>query len=214
MWCPKRRRVLLPEDWPERVRTNGDHQLSALPPRIARTTYQPTCLPPLTARLLMVSSRSDTIADFLGLGLGYMLLMALSDAMEHEHLVESNAFWQDIQQAVAATQQEHFDGGSPPYIAHLQSAATRLLAARERLYPTAIHLLDFVLLEDQDFGDPWPITVGHGQPINVIASSSVLVKLRLANAEGGQVPCRGDPGGHGRGVRRRLSRARGWFAAN
>ncbi len=125
----------------------------------------------------------DVIADFLGVGLGHLLLTALSDAMEHENLLESKPFWDEIQQALAATQQERFDAASPPYYAHLQSAATRLLAARERLYPVAIHLLDFVLLEEQNFHDPWPITVGHGQPINVIASSSVLVKLQSENAE-------------------------------
>src|SRR5207237_768835 len=39
---------------------------------------------------------------FLALGQGHMLLAALSEAMEHENLLESNDFWIDIQLAVAA----------------------------------------------------------------------------------------------------------------
>ncbi|HYT94470.1 MAG TPA: hypothetical protein VEL76_37490, partial [Gemmataceae bacterium] len=66
---------------------------------------------------------------------------------------------------------------------HLQSAADRLLSAREVLYPVAIHLLDMVLLDEEQPGKPLPATFGQGLPVNVVASGMVLEKLSREHPE-------------------------------
>src|SRR5947209_8236554 len=43
----------------------------------------------------------DAVAPFLALGLGYLLQATLSEAMEHENLLEHDVFWQRVQQAIA-----------------------------------------------------------------------------------------------------------------
>src|SRR5207244_11798028 len=45
---------------------------------------------------------ADKVAPFFGIGMGHLLLASLSEAMEHENLLETEAFWDDVQQAVAA----------------------------------------------------------------------------------------------------------------
>src|SRR5260370_7653515 len=50
----------------------------------------------------LVDLAADKAAPFFGIGLGHLLLSSLSEAMEHENLLETEAFWDDIQQAVAA----------------------------------------------------------------------------------------------------------------
>ena len=158
-------------------------------PHAEREDYTPAALSNLAP---------TTVAPFLGIGLGYLLLSALSEAMEHENLLQIDEFWIEIQQAVAALLGGNAEttGGKPPVApfsadaprtiaatAALQAAANRLLAARETLYPVAIHLLDLVLLEEQNLNDPWPITVTHGQPINVHATGAVLERLQRDNPE-------------------------------
>jgi len=53
-----------------------------------------------------------SFSQFLGVGLGFMLLSALSDSMEHENLLESKEFWNDLQLAVAASDQQDWDADS------------------------------------------------------------------------------------------------------
>jgi hypothetical protein len=66
---------------------------------------------------------------------------------------------------------------------HLQSAADRLQAAREVLYPVTIHALDILLLEEKRLDAPFPAAVERGYPLNVVASASLLEKLREACPE-------------------------------
>jgi hypothetical protein len=216
---------VLPDDWAEKARAAGAFVLQAsgnreitianLKAALDQPEFKPLAeLPP------------ETVAPFFGVGLGYLLLNALSDAMEHENLLDKTAFWKDLQCATATAAglplpeqletpkaqadaeggdqgeqpeqsqtpkdqsdaEGHAHGVQPasasemaPWLQYLQAAARRLLGAREVLYPVAIHLLDLVLLEDQDLENPWPITVTHGHPTNVIASGSVLEKLHREN---------------------------------
>jgi hypothetical protein len=43
----------------------------------------------------------EQVRPFFAIGLGYLLLSALSEAMEHENLLEREAFWLDVQRALA-----------------------------------------------------------------------------------------------------------------
>ncbi|HXG11883.1 MAG TPA: hypothetical protein VNK04_19155, partial [Gemmataceae bacterium] len=79
----------------------------------------------------------------------------------------------DVQQAAAALLGPEPDAARR----HLQSAAERLLAAREVLYPVTIHLIDLYLADEQRLDEPWPATFALGLPLNVIASASLLEKL-------------------------------------
>src|SRR5207245_11634558 len=44
----------------------------------------------------------DQVGPYFGVGFGHLLLGALSEAMEHENLLEHDAFWDDVQTAIAA----------------------------------------------------------------------------------------------------------------
>jgi hypothetical protein len=59
----------------------------------------------------------------------------------------------------------------------LQSAADRLQAAREVLYPVALHVLDLAFLDENRLADPWPVAVGRDQAFNFIAPAATLQKL-------------------------------------
>jgi hypothetical protein len=229
---------MLPDDWAERIRRAGAVTFQSLPDRAATLANlktaltaapqpagePPAVLPPgqddPTATAQLVELDAKAAAPFLGLGTGYMLLAALSEAMEHENLLETNDFWIDIQLAVAAVAglpvtveaavAEHSESASaagaddpvhdqtastppteesptpvesngPPADRHLQSAATRLLSARETLYPVTIHLLDLWVLDDREPSATWPAV--WGQPINLIAAAASLEKLQRADPE-------------------------------
>ena len=100
----------------------------------------------------------DKVQPFFGLGFGYLLLLGLFEAMAHENVLDAADFWQNVQAAVAAVEQ----GDDAARRQHLQSAADRLLAAREVLYPAAIHLLDLCLLDEAQLGNPLPGTFDKG----------------------------------------------------
>jgi alpha-mannosidase len=63
------------------------------------------------------------------------------------------------------------------WLDHLRVAAQKLLAAREVLYPVAIHWLDLCVLSEGDFDKPLPAAIELGVPTNLVASASVLEKL-------------------------------------
>jgi hypothetical protein len=236
---------LLPDDWEERVRTAGAVAFRATADRATtlanllaalrgfgagRIENPSDAAEHAEATTRLVETHAATVAAFLGIGLGYMLLAALSEAMEHENLLESNDFWNDLQRAVAAavglpapvlasprTASEVPDDffantlgpheGPPPgaetsdadgaarveppasepqpvtWETHVQSAALRLLSAREMLYPVTIHLLDLFFLDEHRLKDPWPASFTSGQPVNVIASGSMLESLQRENPE-------------------------------
>jgi hypothetical protein len=254
--------LILPDDWDQRVKNVGAVAFRATQDREAtfnnlkaalqahgETSAQAPGGPPVGFDTLL-NLEPDKIAPFLGVGLGYLLLSSLSEAMEHENLLETDAFWQDIQQAIAAAaglpytapepapaaisepssstdygdfspsqpaEQVHDSASSenlrdpgfeefapssepqaesdtsltdnseavaaePPagpdaWYAHLQSAAQRLLSAREVLYPVTIHLLDLLLLDDKRLQSPWPDSYEFGLPLNVIAAGMLLEKM-------------------------------------
>src|SRR5207245_1678610 len=80
----------------------------------------------------------ERIGPFFGIGFGHRMIETLFEAMEHENVLAGSDFWQDVQEAVAALA----DPDAEAWRRHLQSAADRLLSAREVLYPASIYLLD------------------------------------------------------------------------
>jgi len=195
--------LILPDDWEERVRTAGAVSFHATPDREATLanlkealralgqteteTYPtqegvpeavapPAWSAPLGALLDLEPAR---VAPFFGIGFGHLHVEGLFEAMEHENLLASTDLWQDIQQAIAAL------GSEDPetWRKHLKTAAERLQAAREVLYPVTIHLLDLTLLEEARLGEPLPATLEQGLPLNIVAAASLLEKLGREHPE-------------------------------
>jgi hypothetical protein len=68
------------------------------------------------------------------------------------------------------------------WLRHLREAALKLLAAREVLYPVAIHWLDLNFLSETTFAQP-PSTMQLGAPLNFIASAETLESLARQEPE-------------------------------
>src|SRR6266852_2293971 len=126
----------LPDDWETRVKEAGAIVFKATPDRTvtlanlkaALSAREPTALLDLSA---------DDLGPFFGLAWGHLLLAALAEAMEHENNLQVDAFWNDVQQAIALLSVANASGSSNEC---LKAAAAKLFAAREVLYPVAIHL--------------------------------------------------------------------------
>jgi hypothetical protein len=213
---------LLPDDWEQRVRNVGALCFKATTDRAATLANLRAALEAAgdgkSVNVRLAGLEPAKAAPFLALGTGYMLLAALSEAMEHENLLDSKDFWIDVQLAIATAAElplpprpkeaeppppsgqlpvDHeglpIEGEQPPpapeppkepvWLTHLQSAATRLLSAREMLYPVTIHLLDLIVADEGRLDQPWPGAIAAGQPGNVLASAALLEKLHQANPE-------------------------------
>src|SRR5439155_11730474 len=139
-----------------------------------------------------------------GIGFGHLMVETLFEAMEHEKVFASTDFWQDIQAAVAALPGVEKGSGvvsdsrpgnaaigndsrplfdSDAWRRHLQSAASRLLSAREVLYPVTIYLLDICLFDDERLGQPFPSAFDRRSPLNVIVPGALLEKLGREDPE-------------------------------
>ena len=109
----------LPDDWEVRLKNVGALMFKATPDRAATLANLKAALAPepdapardavetpalalraqLPASLLDLST--DAVGPFFGLAWGHLLLAALAEAMEHENLLQVEAFWDDVQHAVA-----------------------------------------------------------------------------------------------------------------
>src|SRR5262249_4397898 len=92
-----------------------------------------------------------------------------------ENLLATTDLWHDVQEAVEA----FFASDDEAVNCHLRAVAERLLAAREVVYPAAIHLLDIALFDDSTLHD----LLNGGMPLNLIASASQIEKLTRERPE-------------------------------
>jgi hypothetical protein len=234
----------LPEDWERRVREAGAVTFKATPDRAATLANLRAALAADGAPALgwtgAFEQSAEAVAPFFGLAWGHLLQAALSEAMEHENLLDPAGFWDDVQYAVArlvgqpytpvsqalaegapaarvsdysapheagwyegggampaerggftpATLEttptaEHVMEGPPPnnnnavpaWRRPLESAAQRLVSAREVLYPVVIHLLDLHLVDEAREPAAWPAALEHGIPVNLVACTRLLETL-------------------------------------
>ena len=178
---PENPSLYQPEDWDFRVRDAGAAAFHSVADRQATLANlfealqslhkeEPTPDPVAAA---LVDLPPDKVRPFFGLGLGFAMVSALFEAMEHENVLATAEFWQEVQAAVQALG----DPDPEAFRGPLQAAAERLLSARQVLYPVDIHLLDLFLLDPQRLGDAWPAAFARGDPLNLIASASVLEEL-------------------------------------
>lgn len=167
--------LMLPDDWEQRARDAGASFFRATPDRAATLANLKEALrgqgDGATAALLELDA--ERAGPFFGVGFGQIHIDALFEAMSHENLLSGSDLWQDISEAVAALTGP--DADAPRR--HLRSAAERLLAAREVLYPVSISLLDLYLADERIAETPWSVIFDKGLPFNVIASAALLEKL-------------------------------------
>ena len=135
--------------------------------------------PPLHTPPALLDLPRERITPFLGVGLGYLVVMTLFEAMEHENLLAAEDLWQDIQQAVKAVGA----GDADACQSHLRTAVERLNDARNVLYPVPIYIVDLGFLEANRLDEPLPAAVDRGQPFNLIASVSLLERLAKEQPE-------------------------------
>jgi hypothetical protein len=174
--------LLLPEDWHQRVneakalafRSQADRTNTLANLQVALLAADdPGALgqPAKGARLSeLCALPSERVEPFFGIGLGYLVVSTLFEAMEHEHVLAVADFWTDVQLAVASASRPDPEESRK----HLQAAADRLRTARDVVYPAAIHLIDIHVLDDQR---PLPASLEKALPINLVASGSYLERL-------------------------------------
>ncbi|MCS6852757.1 MAG: hypothetical protein NZ700_16490 [Gemmataceae bacterium] len=189
--------LVLPEDWEQRVLDAGavtfrstdsrEGTLANLRAALSVEVEAGTELaPPPAAQAedaagdaALLALGPEELGPFFGIGLGYLMVETLYEAMEHEQLLDRAGLWQDVQQAIDALL------GPEPSAArgHLQAAADKLRAAREVLYPATIYILDLHLWHDGRLDQPLPEAIDKGLPVNVLAAASTLEKLARAHPE-------------------------------
>ncbi len=122
----------LPDDWHERVRAAGAVAFQA-------TTDRQTTLANLRAALsaegapelgwpAAFEQAGEATGSLIGLGWGHLLQATLSEAMEHENLLDPAGFWDDVQYAVAQL-------AGLPYTPASQALAEGAPAGRAPDYP-------------------------------------------------------------------------------
>ncbi len=161
--------LFLPDDWEERVKAAGAVSFQA-------TARREQTLANLLQALGAEAGAVEEAAPFYGLGLGYLVLDALFEAMDHLNQLSIGDFWHDVTQALEAP-----DANARRQA--LQSAANRLKEAREVLYPNEVYLANLVLLEEAGFEGPFEEALAAGSPINAVSSAEWLQKLARNHPE-------------------------------
>lgn len=150
----------LPEDWTDRVKQAGARCYSATSDRAETFKH-------LANALNQCVSDDETSRPFMGLGLGYLVLHSLAEAMNHLQPLSPIDFWIDMQQAAAATDANTRQDA-------LRAAAQKLKEAREVLYPSTIHCLDFLWLDDASVRDWDYLSDDASFPVHLILSPESL----------------------------------------
>ncbi|MCS7168583.1 MAG: hypothetical protein RMI91_03325 [Gemmatales bacterium] len=161
--------LYLPDDWSERVRQAGGVSVTA---GVDRQVVVREAL----AALGIEPTPYDRPEPFYALGLGYALLQAFFEGMQHPWTLSTSEFWNDVKTA-AATQDENTRHSL------LQSAAQRLRQARETLYSGTIYVLAVVFAEDLTHNNFVHDLLQLDLPWNVVASGEHLECWAKQNPE-------------------------------
>ncbi|GBD36153.1 hypothetical protein HRbin36_01274 [bacterium HR36] len=161
--------LFLPDDWEERVRQAGGVSVRT---GLERAKAQAEVLAALDTSV----RAQDDVEAFYGLGLGYALLEALCEGMQHPSVLATADFWTDVK-AAAETE----DGATRRRL--LQAAAQRLREAREALYSGTVYLLAVIMLEDLAADTVLDVFVRMDVPCNVVASGELVQRWAKENAD-------------------------------
>lgn len=169
--------LYLPDDWQSRVTEAGACAFAASADRTATLIAFNQAMQAFGSNQEIerrLETDEEPIRAFQAIGFGYLIVEHLFDAMQHEHVLSSGDFWRDVQSAVAALT----DPDRTAYHQYLQDAAEKLQAAREVLYPTTMQLLNIFLPDERNLDGSLPSSFDGVAPINLIASVSLLRRLK------------------------------------
>ena len=146
--------LFLPDTWGNRVSAAGALRFEASADRGATLDSLRNALrtPPAEPSSVidtpevraLIDVGDESLRPFWALGLAYLLVDSLYEAMDHERLLAAADFWEDVRHAVTAL----LSGDSSAVHTHLSAAAARLQTARELLISNTVYLLDIATLED------------------------------------------------------------------
>jgi hypothetical protein len=167
---PESPTLFLPDDWEQRVVQAGAVCFKATTDRAGtQARLLRALVPSAVATEVQVATGLAEAHDegtnlYQAIGLGYAVLQAVYEAMDHLPQLVEEDFWRDITQALEATE-------AAARRQHLQAAAHRLREAREVLYPNVVHFAELMLLEAQPTLTLPPWLLGTRLPINLIGSA-------------------------------------------
>ncbi|HEV3079768.1 MAG TPA: hypothetical protein VGY66_08310 [Gemmataceae bacterium] len=168
--------LVLPDEWEQRVREAGAiafHATSERETTLANLKEAIRASADWADSAVLLDIEPEKAAAFFAIGFGHRTIETLCEAMEHENLLSTNDFWQNLQDAVAALR----DPDGEAFRRHLQLAADRLLSAREVLYPVSIYLIDLCILDESRIGERLPSAFDKSIPLNLLAPAALLEKL-------------------------------------
>ncbi len=163
-----------PDDWPNRV---VEANAVTFPATADRAETFGNLLDALREKDRvgpLIDLPEEAVRPFAGLGLGFLLVEGLFDAMDHDHLLDVPAFWTDVQAAVAAVARP--DGGEDVRT-HLKAAAETLRYAREQLYSGAFYWLDWCIPDLLNLAAEWPASLAAGLPLTLLCSAELLERM-------------------------------------
>ncbi len=143
----------LPEDWEQRVRAVGAVSFRATADRPQTLTNLQQALREhgWQEAVAWFDLQAEEVAPFFGLGLGQLLLSALSEAMEHENMLQTEAFWDDVQQGLASLAGLPYTPSTPP-------------PASETSYSSAAGYAGYEEYMPPSEGVDYPLGGGNGEP--------------------------------------------------
>jgi hypothetical protein len=165
--------LMLPDDWPARVKAAGAVAVKVHADRGASLNHLKDALrgrPDADPLLDLDPARA---APFHGVGFGHVILEGLFEAMSHENMIDAAGFWEDVQAAIAALPDLDADAARR----RLKAAADKLVTARDVVYAAAVHIVDLALLDDARPDGPWPVSFDKGLPVNLIACAALLERI-------------------------------------
>jgi hypothetical protein len=181
VYCvPQGPHLYQPDDWAERVAAAHAVKFAATSDRAESIKLLKEALRDSNQAGPLIDAPDDTVRLFAALGIGYLLVDSLFDAMDHEKLLDPLAFWADVSAAVEALA----SGGSQPpdaepvsFEVHLKAAAEKLQVAREQLFSGSLYWLDFALVNPKELGAAWPDSLQKNVPLTLLAAGEDLERL-------------------------------------
>jgi len=159
-----------PDDWAERVTAANAVSFNVAADEFeTAANFRATNLNPE-----LQTAPHEVVRLFAGLGYAYLVVESLFDAMDHEHLLDVAAFWEDVRQAVELVRQ---NAGTEAITGKLREAAEKIATARQVLNSNSLRLIDIAILDKDKLDTPLPATRAAGLPLSVIASGEVLTEL-------------------------------------
>jgi hypothetical protein len=172
IYCvPQGPHLYQPDDWPQRVQAAGAVRYAATSDRAESVELLKAALREQGNPGPLIDAPDDAVRLFAGLGLGYLLVDSLFEAMDHEKLLDQSAFWSDVTSALEALA----SGGD--FKTPLKAAAEKLQTAREQLFSGSVYWLDFALVNPKELHAAWPESLAKGIPLTLLAAGEDLERL-------------------------------------